>query len=165
MGGLGHLGVKIAVALGAEVTMLGHSASKKEDALAFGAVDYLTTDESIGKIRNKFDMILNTTSADLNVDGLLAMLRVDGALVNVGLPGTRQSYNPFSIVDGRKSIAGSNTGGMKATQEMLDFCAKHNIGATIELLDASDPATIDAAYNRVVASDIRYRFVIDTKTI
>ena len=165
MGGLGHLGVKIAVALGAEVTVLGHSASKKDDALAFGAVDYLTTDESIGKIRNKFDMILNTTSADLNVDGLLAMLRVDGALVNVGLPGTRQDYNPFSIVDGRKSIAGSNTGGMKATQEMLDFCAKHNIGATIELLDASDPATIDAAYNRVVASDIRYRFVIDAKTI
>ncbi len=165
MGGLGHLGVKIAIALGAEVTVLGHSASKKADALAFGAVDYLTTAESIGIVKNKFDMILNTTSADLNVDGLLAMLRVDGALVNVGLPGTRQSYNPFSIVDGRKSIAGSNTGGMKATQEMLDFCAKHKIGATIELLDGSDAAAIDAAYERVVASDIRYRFVIDAQKI
>jgi alcohol dehydrogenase (NADP+) len=165
MGGLGHLGVKIAVALGAEVTVLGHSASKKADALAFGAVDYLTTAESIGIVKNKFDMILNTTSADLNVDGLLAMLRVDGALVNVGLPGTRQSYNPFSIVDGRKSIAGSNTGGMKATQEMLDFCAKHKIGATIELLDGSDAAAIDAAYERVVSSDIRYRFVIDAQKI
>jgi uncharacterized zinc-type alcohol dehydrogenase-like protein len=165
MGGLGHLAVKIAVALGAEVTVLGHSASKKADALAFGAVDYLTTGESIGIIKNKFDMILNTTSADLNVDGLLAMLRVDGALVNVGLPGSAQSYNPFSIVSGRKSIAGSNTGGMKATQEMLDFCAKHNIGATVEILDGGDPAAIDAAYERVVASEIRYRFVIDAQTI
>jgi len=165
MGGLGHLAVKIAVALGAEVTVLGHSAKKKADALEFGAVDYLTTDETIGKVRNRFDMILNTTSADLDVDGLLAMLRVDGALVNVGLPGTRQSYNPFSIVDGRKSIAGSNTGGMKATQEMIDFCAKHSIGSTIELLDAADPGTIDAAYERVVSSDVRYRFVIDVSTI
>ena len=165
MGGLGHLAVKIAVALGADVTVLGHSASKKADALAFGAVDYLTTEESIGKIKNTFDMILNTTSVDLDVDGLLAMLRVDGSLVNVGLPGNRQSFNPFSIVDGRKSIAGSNTGGMKATQEMLDFCAKHNIGANVEILDASDPATIDAAYERVVSSDIRYRFVIDAQTI
>jgi alcohol dehydrogenase (NADP+) len=165
MGGLGHLGVKIAVALGAEVTVLGHSASKKADALAFGAVDYLTTGESIGSVKNKFDMILNTTSADLDVDGLLAMLRVDGALVNVGLPGTRQSYDPFAIVNGRKSIAGSNTGGMKATQEMLDFCAKHKIGATVEILDGSDPAAIDAAYERVVASDIRYRFVIDAQAI
>jgi uncharacterized zinc-type alcohol dehydrogenase-like protein len=165
MGGLGHLGVKIAVALGAEVTVLGHSASKKADALSFGAVDYLTTAESIGSVKNKFDMILNTTSADLDVDGLLGMLRVDGALVNVGLPGTRQSYNPFAIVNGRKSIAGSNTGGMKATQEMLDFCAKHNIGATVEILDGSNPAAIDAAYERVVASDIRYRFVIDAQTI
>jgi alcohol dehydrogenase (NADP+) len=165
MGGLGHLAVKIAVALGAEVTVLGHSASKKADALSFGAIDYLTTDESIGKVKNKFDMILNTTSADLDVDGLLGMLRVDGALVNVGLPGTSQSYNPFSIVNGRKSIAGSNTGGMKATQEMLDFCAKHNIGATVEILDGSDTSAIDAAYDRVVASDIRYRFVIDAQAI
>ena len=165
MGGLGHLAVKIAVALGAEVTVLGHSAKKKADALEFGAVDYLTTEETIGKVRNRFDMILNTTSADLDVDGLLAMLRVDGALVNVGLPGTRQSYNPFSIVDGRKSIAGSNTGGMKATQEMIDFCAKHGIGSTIELLNAADPGAIDAAYERVVSSDVRYRFVIDARTI
>jgi uncharacterized zinc-type alcohol dehydrogenase-like protein len=110
-------------------------------------------------------MLLNPTSVDLDVDGLLEMLRVDGSLVNVGLPGNRQSFNPFAIVDGRKSIAGSNTGGMKATQEMLDFCAKHNIGANVEILDASDSATIDAAYERVVSSDIRYRFVIDAQTI
>jgi len=165
MGGLGHLAVKIAVALGADVTVLGHSTSKKADAIEFGAVDYLTTKETIGVVKNKFDMILNTTSADLDVDGLLEMLRVDGALVNVGLPGTRQSYNPFSIVNGRKSIAGSNTGGMKATQEMLDFCAKHKIGSTIELLNGSDAAAIDAAYDRVVKSDVRYRFVIDAQTI
>jgi alcohol dehydrogenase (NADP+) len=165
MGGLGHLGVKIAVALGAEVTVLGHSDSKKDDALAFGAVEFLNTAASIGTVKNKFDMILNTTSADLDVDGLLSMLRIGGALVNVGLPGTRQSYDPFSVVGGRKSIAGSNTGGIKGTQEMLDFCAKHNIGATIELLDGSNPAAIDAAYERVVASDIRYRFVIDAQAI
>lgn len=165
LGGLGHLAVKIAVALGAEVTVLGHSDSKKADALAFGAVEYLNTAESIGTVFNKFDMILNTTSADLNVDGLLSMLRVDGALVNVGLPGTRQSYNPFSVVGGSKSIAGSNTGGIKGTQEMLDFCAKHNIGATIELLSGSNPASVDEAYDRVVDSDIRYRFVIDAQSI
>ncbi|MFM6939932.1 MAG: NAD(P)-dependent alcohol dehydrogenase [Rhodoluna sp.] len=165
MGGLGHLAVKIAVAMGADVTVLGHSDSKKNDALAFGASEYLNTAASIGTVTNKFDMILNTTSADLDVDGLLSMLRVEGALVNVGLPGSRQSYNPFSVVGGRKSIAGSNTGGIQGTQDMLDFCAKHNIGATIELLDVANPATIDAAYDRVVASDIRYRFVIDATTI
>jgi uncharacterized zinc-type alcohol dehydrogenase-like protein len=165
MGGLGHLGVKIAVALGADVTVLGHSLSKKQDAIDFGAVDYRETEEAMKSQNNTYDIILNTTSADLNVDRLLGMLRVDGSLVNVGLPGSRQSYDPFSIVNGRKSISGSNTGGMKATQEMLDFCAEHGIGSTIELLNGSDPATIDAAYERVVASDVRYRFVIDARTI
>ena len=110
-------------------------------------------------------MILNTTSADLNVDGLLSLLRMHGSLVNVGLPGSSQSYNPFSIIGGGKSIAGSNTGGIPETQEMLEFCAEHNIGASIELLNASDPATIDRAYDRVVDSDVRYRFVIDASTI
>lgn len=165
MGGLGHLAVKIAVALGADVSVLGHSDSKKADALAFGATEYLNTAASIGTVKNKFDLIRSTTSADLDVDGLLSMLRVGGALVNVGLPGTRQSYDPFSVVGGRKSIAGSNTGGIKGTQEMLAFCAKHNIGAGIELLDGSNPASIDAAFERVVASDIRYRFVIEAQAI
>ena len=165
LGGLGHLAVKIAVAMGAEVTVLGHSLSKRDDAIAFGAHDYRSTEDAFGNLRGAFDMILNTTSADLNVDGLLSLLRMHGSLVNVGLPGSSQTYNPFSIIGGGKSIAGSNTGGIPETQEMLEFCAEHKIGATIELLNASDPANIDRAYDRVVDSDIRYRFVIDASTI
>ncbi|MEN9752849.1 MAG: hypothetical protein RL670_540, partial [Actinomycetota bacterium] len=157
--------VKIAVALGADVTVLGHSLAKKDDALNFGAHDYRSTEDAFANLKGSFDIILNTTSADLNVDGLLSLLRMHGALVNVGLPGNSQSYNPFSIIGGGKSIAGSNTGGIPETQQMLDFCAVHGIEASIELLDASNPATIDAAYDRVVASDIRYRFVIDAATI
>jgi uncharacterized zinc-type alcohol dehydrogenase-like protein len=165
LGGLGHMGVKFANAMGAETYVLGHSASKKADALEFGARDYLITSEAMTTHKNFFDVIINTTSADLDVDGLLGMLRIGGSLVNVGLPGSRQSYDPFSLVTGLKSIAGANTGGIEATQEMLDFCGEHNIVSTIELVDASDPAAIDEAYDRVVSSDIRYRFVIDAKTI
>lgn len=165
LGGLGHMGVKFAVAMGAETYVLGHSPSKKADALEFGAKEYLITSEVADSHKNFFDVIVNTTSADLNVDALLGMLRVGGSLVNVGLPGNSQSYDPFSLVTGLKSIAGANTGGIADTQEMLDFCAEHNIVSTIELVDASDPKAIDEAYDRVVASDIRYRFVIDASTI
>ena len=166
LGGLGHLAVKIAVAMGATVTVLGRSASKRADALAFGAVDYVdTTDVSIyATYANSFDVILNTTSANLDIDRLLKLVRAGGALVTVGLPGKRESYNPFSIIDAQKAIAGSNTGGIAATQEMLDFCATHAITASIELVDGT-PANIDAAYDRVVGSDVRYRFVIPTATI
>ena len=165
LGGLGHMAVKFAVAMGAETYVLGHTKSKENDAREFGAKEYLITSEIADSHKNFFDVILNTTSADLNVDSLLGMLRVGGSLVNVGLPGKDQTYNPFSLVTGLKSIAGANTGGIKETQDMLDFCGKHNIVSTIELLDASDPATIDAAYSRVVGSDVRYRFVIDASTI
>ena len=165
LGGLGHMGVKFASAMGAETYVLGHSASKKADAIEFGAKDYLITSDAMVTHKNFFDVIINTTSADLDVDGLLRMLRIGGSLVNVGLPGSRQSYDPFSLVTGLKSIAGANTGGIEATQEMLDFCGEHNIVSTIELVDASDPAAIDEAYDRVVSSDIRYRFVIDAATI
>lgn len=165
LGGLGHMAVKFAVAMGAETYVLGHSANKKSDALEFGAKDYLITTDSFETHKNFFDVILNTTSADLDVDSLLGMLRIGGSLVNVGLPGKDQSYDPFSIITGLKSIAGSNTGGIPETQEMLDFCGKHNIVSTVELVDASDAATVDKAYDRVVASDVRYRFVIDASTI
>jgi alcohol dehydrogenase (NADP+) len=165
LGGLGHMGVKFAVAMGAETYVLGHSPAKAADAKEFGAHEYLITSEVKDNHKNFFDLIINTTSADLNVDALLGMLRVGGSLVNVGLPGNSQSYDPFSLVTGLKSIAGANTGGIAATQEMLDFCAEHNIVSTIELVDASDPKAIDEAYDRVVASDIRYRFVIDASTI
>ena len=165
LGGLGHLGVKLSVAMGAETYVLGHSPAKEADALSFGAKAYLITGDVVDSHSNFFDVIINTTSADLKVDDLLKMLRVGGSLVNVGLPGNDQSYNPFSLVTGLKSIAGANTGGIADTQEMLDLCAKHNIVSTIELVDASDPAAIDKAYDRVVDSDVRYRFVIDASTI
>ena len=167
MGGLGHLAVKFAVALGAEVTVLGHSLSKKDDALSFGAVDYRSTsdEQTFKDLAKKFDFILNTTSADIPVDGLLSMIKLDGALVFVGLPVDSQSFNVFSVTGQRRSISGSQVGGQVEVQEMLDFAAKHKIGASIELLDATDPATIDAAWNRVVDADVRYRFVIDANTI
>ena len=164
-GGLGHMGVQFAAAMGAETYVLGHSPAKAADALEFGAKAYVLTSDAIANHKNFFDVIINTTSADLDVDGLLSTLRVGGSLVNVGLPGKDQSYNPFSLVTGLKSIAGANTGNIADTQEMLDFCAEHNIVSTIELVDASDASAVDAAYERVVASDVRYRFVIDASTI
>ena len=167
MGGLGHLAVKFAVALGAEVTVLGHSLNKKDDAISFGAVDYRSTsdNQTFVDLKNKFDFILNTTSADIPVDDLLSLIKLDGALVFVGLPVDSQSFNVFSVTAKRRSISGSQVGGQVEVQEMLDFAAEHKIGASIELLDASDPATIDAAWNRVVSADVRYRFVIDASTI
>ena len=109
LGGLGHMGVKFSVAIGAETYVLGHSPAKAADATEFGAHEYLITSEVSDSHKNFFDLIINTTSADLDVDALLRMLRVGGSLVNVGLPGNDQSYNPFSLVTGLKSIAGANT--------------------------------------------------------
>jgi uncharacterized zinc-type alcohol dehydrogenase-like protein len=165
LGGLGHMAVKFAVAMGAEVYVLGRSKAKEADAKEFGAKDYLLTLDAVETHKNFFDMILNTTSSSADNDALLGMLRVGGALVYVGLAGQPQSFDPFSLVTGLKSIGGSNTGGIALTQEMLDFCGKKNIASTIELLDASDPKTVDSAYDRVVGSDVRYRFVIDASTI
>lgn len=165
LGGLGHMAVKFAVAMGAEVYVLGRSAGKAKDAKEFGAKDYLITSEAATTHKNFFDMILNTVSANLDNDELLGMLRVGGSLVYVGLSGERHSFDPFNIVGGLKSIGGSNTGGIAITQEMLDFCGEKNIVSTIEMLDASDPASVDKAYDRVVGSDVRYRFVIDAATI
>jgi len=165
LGGLGHMALKFAVAMGAEVYVLGRSASKASDAKEFGAKEYLITSDAIDSHKNFFDFILNTTSTSADNDALLAMLRVGGSLVYVGLAGQSQSFDPFSLVTGLKSIGGSNTGGIAITQEMLDFCGKHNIASTIELLDASDASSIDKAYDRVVGSDVRYRFVIDASTI
>jgi uncharacterized zinc-type alcohol dehydrogenase-like protein len=151
--------------MGAEVFVLGHTKTKKLDAKKFGAVEYLSVSSAQADYANYFDLILNTTSADLTVDDLLRLLRVGGSLVNVGLPGKPQSYNPFSLVTGLKSIAGSNTGGIAETQLMLDFAAVYNITATHELVNASKARAIDEAYDRVVGSDVRYRFVIDATTI
>jgi uncharacterized zinc-type alcohol dehydrogenase-like protein len=165
LGGLGHMAVKFAVAMGAEVYVLGRTKAKEQDAKEFGAKEYLITADAISSHKNFFDMILNTTSTSADNDALLGMLRVSGSLVYVGLAGKSQSFDPFSLVMGLKSIGGSNTGGIGFTQQMLNFCGEKNIVSTIELLDASDSKSLDAAYDRVVESDVRYRFVIDVSTI
>jgi uncharacterized zinc-type alcohol dehydrogenase-like protein len=167
LGGLGHMAVKFAAALGADVSVIGRSPKKIEDAKAFGASAYIDSSAAdfFESYANTFDIILNTTSSNLNVDQILSMLRVGGSLVNVGLPGSDEHFNPFSLIASMKSISGSNTGGIKETQEMLNFCAEHKIAATIEVIDASDTTSIDAAYDRMLKSDVRYRFVIDAATI
>ncbi|MDR6975661.1 putative zinc-type alcohol dehydrogenase-like protein [Streptomyces sp. 3330] len=164
MGGLGHMGVKIAHALGAEVTVLSQSLRKKDDGLKLGADHYYaTSDENTFKeLKGTFDLILSTVSAPLNLDAYLALLKTDGAFVNVGAPEEPVALNLFSVIGGRKTLAGSGIGGIQETQEMLDFCAEHGFGAEIELISAD---RINEAYERVLASDVRYRFVIDASTI
>ena len=165
LGGLGHMAVKFAAAMGAETYVLGHSPTKAQDAKDMGATEYLITSESFESHKDTFDVILNTVSADIELDSLLDMLKVGGTLIYVGVSGNKQSFHPFSLITGLKSIAGANTGSISGTQEMLDFCGEHNIVSTIEMVDGSDPKNIDDAYVRVVNSDIRYRFVIDASTI
>ncbi|MFJ7133524.1 NAD(P)-dependent alcohol dehydrogenase [Streptomyces fungicidicus] len=164
MGGLGHMGVKIAHALGAEVTVLSQSLRKKDDGLKLGADHYRATSDpkTFEELRGSFDLILSTVSAPLDFDAYLSLLRTEGTLANVGAPEEPVSLNLFSVLGGGKTLAGSMIGGIAETQEMLDFCAEHGIGAEIELIDA---AGINEAYERVPNSDVRYRFVIDTATI
>lgn len=164
MGGLGHMGVKIAAALGAEVTVLSQTLSKEEDGRRLGATDYFATSdpETFTTNRKRFDLIINTVSADLPLDKYLSMLTLNGSMVFVGLPEKPQEFSVFSLVGGRRSLAGSNIGGIRETQEMLDFCAEHGLGADIEVISADD---VNDAYERVIKSDVRYRFVIDTATI
>ena len=164
MGGLGHMGVKIAHALGAEVTVLSQSLRKQEDGLKLGADHYYATSDpkTFETLRGTFDIILSTVSAPLDFGAYLSLLKTDGALVNVGAPEEPISVNLFSLIGGRKSLSGSGIGGIQETQDMLDFCAEHGFGAEIELIGASE---INEAYERVLNSDVRYRFVIDAATI
>ncbi|WP_416962205.1 NAD(P)-dependent alcohol dehydrogenase [Streptomyces sp. Agncl-13] len=164
MGGLGHMGVKIAHALGAEVTVLSQSLRKQEDGLKLGADHYYATSDpkTFEELRGSLDLIVSTVSAPLDLGAYLSLLKTDGALVNVGAPEEPVSLNLFSVIGGRKTLAGSGIGGIQETQEMLDFCAEHGFGAEIELISADQ---INEAYERVLASDVRYRFVIDTATI
>jgi uncharacterized zinc-type alcohol dehydrogenase-like protein len=164
MGGLGHVAVKLAAAMGAEVTVLSQTLGKQDDGLRFGAKHYYaTSDKSTFKqLGNSFDLILNTVSANLDIDAYLGLLRVDGTMINVGAPSDPYSVGGFSLIGARRSLAGSAIGGLQDTQEMLDFCAEHNVAPEIELIGADDVAD---AYARVLASDVRYRFVIDVATI
>jgi alcohol dehydrogenase (NADP+) len=164
MGGLGHMGVKIAHALGAEVTVLSQSLRKREDGLKIGADHYYATSDpkTFQELAGTFDIILSTVSAPLDFGAYLSLLRTDGTLVNVGAPEEPVSVDLFSLIGGRKSLSGSGIGGIQETQEMLDFCAEHGFGAEIELIGAAE---INEAYERVLNSDVRYRFVIDAATI
>jgi alcohol dehydrogenase (NADP+) len=164
MGGLGHLAIQFAHALGAEVTVLSRSMNKKEEALSFGADHYFSTNDpaTFTKLSGRFDLILNTVSANLDVDAYLSLLRVDGTLANVGAPAEPDQYHVFSLIMGRRSIAGSLVGGIRETQEMLDFAAEHGIAPKIEVISADQ---VDEAYERVLRSDVRYRFVIDIATL
>ncbi|MGA9859353.1 MAG: NAD(P)-dependent alcohol dehydrogenase [Solirubrobacteraceae bacterium] len=164
MGGLGHIGVKLAHAMGAEVTVLSRTLSKKDDGLQFGADHYYATSESetFEKLQNSFDLILNTVSANLDLDQYLSLLAVDGTFVELGAPEHPMELSAFSLIPNRRAVAGSLVGGLRETQEMLDFCAEHNTPPEIEVISADQ---IDEAYDRVVASDVRYRFVIDASTM
>jgi uncharacterized zinc-type alcohol dehydrogenase-like protein len=164
LGGLGHMGVKFGVAFGADVTVLSTSPSKAEAAKALGAHHFVVTSdpEQLAAVKGSFDFILDTVSAEHDMNLYLSLLKTDGTLIGVGVPSEPYSIQPFSLLAGRKSIAGSGIGGIPETQEMLDFCAEHNIVSDIEMIDIKD---IHTAYNRMEKGDVRYRFVIDMATL
>lgn len=160
MGGLGHMGVQLAHAMGAEVTVLSQSLSKKEDGLRLGADHYYATSdpETFTKLQGSFDLIICTVSAGIDWNAYLNLLKLDGSFVVVGAPENAIPVHAFSIIIGRRSLSGSMIGSIKETQEMLDFCGEHNIVSEIETIRIQD---VNEAYERVVKSDVRYRFVID----
>ncbi|HEY8702963.1 MAG TPA: NAD(P)-dependent alcohol dehydrogenase [Arthrobacter sp.] len=164
LGGLGHMAVKLASAMGAEVTVLSQSLKKQEDGLRLGADQFHATSDpgTFDVLAGTFDLIINTVSAAIDISSYLQLLSLDGALVNVGAPAEPLPVNAFALIMGRRSFAGSAIGGIRETQEMLDFCAEHHLGAEIEVIPAS---RINDAYERVLASDVRYRFVIDASTL
>ena len=164
LGGLGHMGVKLATAMGADVTVLSQSLKKMEDGLRLGATHYYATSDpdTFRTLRNSFDLIVNTVSASLDIGQYLNLLDVDGTLVELGVPEQPMSVPVFPLVLMRRSLAGSDIGGIPETQEMLDFCAAHGVTPEIELIE---PDYINEAYQRVLASDVRYRFVIDTSSL
>jgi uncharacterized zinc-type alcohol dehydrogenase-like protein len=165
LGGLGHVAVKIASAMGAEVTVLSHSANKRADAARLGARDFRdTSDQQIFKVlARKFDLLLNTISQPLDYDRYMSLLARDGTLVLLGINADGPvCVNPGSLMIGRRKLSGSPIGGIRETQEMLDFCAEHEIAADVELIPIQ---SVNQAYARMLASDVRYRFVIDMKSL
>lgn len=163
LGGLGHMGVKLASAMGATTTVFSHSASKREDARRLGASNFVDTSdpENLVALRGTFDLIINTVSADIDLKPYLDLLRLNGTLVVVGLPSNPYTVSAGTLAVRRRSLAGSNCGGIKELQEMMEFCAEHNVTADVEVVGAD---YIAEAYKRTVASDVKYRFVIDAST-
>lgn len=164
MGGLGHVAVKIAAALGAEVTVLSRTDAKKDDGLEFGASAYRATDDgsAFKELRGSFDLLLNTVGAAVPMDKFLGLLDRGGAMVNLGAPTDSLEIGAFSLLSFRRALEGSMVGGLAETQEMLDFCAEHGITATVEVISADQ---VDEYYDKVVDGDVRYRAVIDTSTL
>lgn len=163
-GGLGHVGVQIAKALGARTTVLDLSESKRDDALRLGADEYCVTTQSgaLAKYANAFDLLISTVPLATGIDNYLGLLALDGTFVNLAVPDTSISVSAAGLLNNRRSIAGSRSGGIRETQEMLDFCALHGISAEVELIHANQ---IDEAYRRLLAGDVRFRFVIDNSTL
>jgi uncharacterized zinc-type alcohol dehydrogenase-like protein len=164
LGGLGHMGVKLAASLGAEVTVLSTSRSKEEDARRLGAHAFAVTKEkdTLRKLAGQFDLILDTVSAPHDYNAYLAMLRPKGAMVIVGVPPEPTPLAAFSLIGGNKRLAGSLIGGIAETQEMLDYCGKHQIVSDVQVIPIQK---INEAYERMLRSDVRYRFVIDISTL
>ena len=162
-GGLGHVGVQIASALGASTTVINKTEQQMDDALQMGAEDFRTTQDprTYSDLANSFDLIVSTVPVTHDLDIHLNLLAQDGTFVNLGVPEKPLSIEPYSLLTNRRSIAGSMSGGIPETQEMVDFCAEHRIGARVEVIEAN---YIDEAFNRIVAGDVRYRFVIDGST-
>lgn len=165
LGGLGHMGLKIAHAMGAETVLFTTTAGKTADAKKLGA-DHVVLSRNSNEMNahaNSLDFILNTVAAPHNLDAFLALLKRDGSMCMVGVPATpHPAINVSNLIFGRKSLAGSLIGGIAETQEMLDFCAQHKIGADIELIRIQ---SINTAYDRMLKSDVKYRFVIDMKSL
>lgn len=164
LGGLGHMGVKFGVAFGAEVTVLSTSPSKEKAAKELGAHHFVVTSDpaQLKAVKGSFDFILDTVSAEHDMNLYLSLLKTNGTQICVGVPSEAMAIHPFALLAGRKSVAGSGIGGLPETQEMLDFCAEHNIVSDVEIIDIKD---ITAAYERMLKGDVRYRFVIDMATL
>jgi alcohol dehydrogenase (NADP+) len=164
LGGLGHMGVKLAVAMGAEVTLLSSSPSKKEDARRLGAHEFIVTKDAaaLAAVQGRFDLILDSVSAPHDLAQFVGLLRPEGTLVLLGAPSEPYVLPAFALIMGRRSIAGSLIGGIRETQEMLNFCAEREVAADVETIPIQE---IDRAYDRMLKGDVRYRFVIDAKSL
>ena len=164
LGGLGHMGVKLAHAFGAEVTVLSQSMKKQADGKRLGADHFHATSDpaTFSSLKGRFDLIINTVSAEMDWNQYLSLLKLDGSMVVVGVPNKQVPIGAFSLIRGRRSLAGSGIGGIRETQEMLDFCGQHGVTSDIEITPIQQ---VNEAYERVLKSDVRYRFVIDMASL
>ncbi len=164
LGGLGHMGVKIAAAMGADVTLISHSPNKEDDGYRLGASSFLLSSDkdAMRAAGSSMNLIINTASAVTRLDPYMRLLAIDGTMVSVGLPTEAFTISPFTLIGQRRRLAGTNNGGIPQTQEMLDFCGEHGLGSDIEVISIDQ---VNEAWDRVVASDVKYRFVIDIATL